>query len=169
MDLRCGNILIDDEFQIQGIIDWEWATTVPQQPFTSPAWMTGHDPDRRIYADDISSQFHKVLQAKLTLPLVHILHRPTDLARVYYRFICPSKKDTGEGASRSYRQDKTLNLAVQEWVDLSKRYTKYLQDNVLYVADELSPMELKLMEMIRIHQEKYGPPKVAKFQDQAKL
>ncbi|QPH03922.1 hypothetical protein C2857_000370, partial [Epichloe festucae Fl1] len=44
-DLRCGNIIVDDNFNILGVIDWEYTSTVPQQLFVPPPWITGHDPD----------------------------------------------------------------------------------------------------------------------------
>lgn len=44
-DLRCGNIIVDDDFHIVGIIDWEFASAIPQAFFTPPPWITGHDPD----------------------------------------------------------------------------------------------------------------------------
>ncbi|KAM4067537.1 phosphotransferase enzyme family protein [Hirsutella rhossiliensis] len=44
-DLRCGNILVDDDFHILAIIDWEFSGTIPLQLFTPPPWIMGHDPD----------------------------------------------------------------------------------------------------------------------------
>ncbi|KJZ73857.1 hypothetical protein HIM_06750 [Hirsutella minnesotensis 3608] len=44
-DLRCGNVMIDDDFHIVSIIDWEFAITVPLRFFTPPSWITGHDPN----------------------------------------------------------------------------------------------------------------------------
>lgn len=43
-DLRCGNILVDDDFHILAIIDWEFSGTIPLQLFTPPPWIMGHDP-----------------------------------------------------------------------------------------------------------------------------
>lgn len=44
-DLRCGNIIVDESFHILGILDWEFTSTIPQQLFMPPPWITGHDPD----------------------------------------------------------------------------------------------------------------------------
>lgn len=44
-DLRCGNIIVDDNFHILAIIDWEFTSTVPTQLFVPPSWITGNDPD----------------------------------------------------------------------------------------------------------------------------
>lgn len=44
-DLRCGNIIVDDNFYILSIIDWEFTSIIPQQLFIPPLWITGHDPD----------------------------------------------------------------------------------------------------------------------------
>lgn len=35
-DLRCGNIMVDDDFHILGIIDWEFTSTIPQQIYIPP-------------------------------------------------------------------------------------------------------------------------------------
>lgn len=43
-DLRFGNIFIDDDFNIVGIIDWEFTSTIPLQLFSPPPWITGTDP-----------------------------------------------------------------------------------------------------------------------------
>lgn len=43
-DLRFGNMFIDDDFNIVGIIDWEFASTIPLQLFSPPSWITGTDP-----------------------------------------------------------------------------------------------------------------------------
>lgn len=43
-DLRCGNIIINDDFHILGIIDWEFAVTVPAKLFVPPLFTTGHYP-----------------------------------------------------------------------------------------------------------------------------
>ncbi|KAI9827433.1 MAG: hypothetical protein M1832_004782 [Thelocarpon impressellum] len=42
-DLRPSNIIIDEDFNIRAIIDWEWSRTVPLQFFIPPTWITGYD------------------------------------------------------------------------------------------------------------------------------
>lgn len=37
LDLRGANIVVDKNLRIQGIIDWEFTSTVPQQVFTPPS------------------------------------------------------------------------------------------------------------------------------------
>lgn len=44
-DLRCGNIIVDNDFSILGVIDWEFTSSIPLRMFTPPSWITGHDPD----------------------------------------------------------------------------------------------------------------------------
>lgn len=109
-DLRCANIIIDDNFQIQGIIDWEWASAIPRQFFTPPLWIIGHDLDSiRGILKDVYLEFRDVLHVKskisndydqllkawdfghtLTLPLVQILQHPSSLLCVFYKFIYPT-------------------------------------------------------------------------------
>lgn len=38
-DLQPSNILLDNDFGIKGIIDWEWAGTVPSTFFVPPLWL----------------------------------------------------------------------------------------------------------------------------------
>lgn len=140
--------------------------------YTPTAWITGHDVGHGIHAQEISSQFHQVLQAmthtsdahgelakhwdfqqKLTLPLAHILHRPTDLTQAYCKFICPSNDDTGESTFMARGKDETLDLAVQEHFHLSECYTRHLQDNGLYIAEEVSPHVLGMKELLRQFEE----------------
>lgn len=66
-DLRCGNIIIDDNFHILSIIDWEFTSTIPQQLFIPPPWITGHDPDTLLMVTgvprgDIWLEFRTVLE-----------------------------------------------------------------------------------------------------------
>lgn len=72
-DLRFGNIFVDDDFHILGIIDWQFTGTIPIQMFTPPPWITGHDPDtlrimrglvRGPLCGDIFAEFRDVLQMK---------------------------------------------------------------------------------------------------------
>ncbi|KAJ4309090.1 hypothetical protein N0V84_011709 [Fusarium piperis] len=56
LDLRGSNIIVGKKLQIQGIIDWEFANTVPRQVFTPPSWITGHD------SIDTNKQMHAVPQ-----------------------------------------------------------------------------------------------------------
>lgn len=161
-DLRCANIIVDDDFHIRGIIDWEWASTVPRQFFTPPLWITGHDLDSiRGISKDIYPEFCHVLRAKskvsndydqlleawdfdhtLTLPLIRILQHPTSLIRVFYKFIYPkmfqeTRYELVPRFFKSYR-NWPLELEVQQRLDASRRYTQYLKDSGLFVVDEES-------------------------------
>lgn len=71
-DLRFGNIFVDDDFHILGIIDWQFTSTIPIQLFTPPPWITGHDPDtlrimrglvRAPLRGEIFAEFRDVLQS----------------------------------------------------------------------------------------------------------
>ncbi|KAJ3483629.1 hypothetical protein NLG97_g7262 [Lecanicillium saksenae] len=41
-DLQPSNIILGDDFSIKGIIDWEWAGTVPTPFFVPPLWIGKH-------------------------------------------------------------------------------------------------------------------------------
>ncbi|PGH12393.1 hypothetical protein AJ79_04341 [Helicocarpus griseus UAMH5409] len=38
-DLATRNIMIDDDYNIIAILDWEWSHTVPVQLFVPPSWL----------------------------------------------------------------------------------------------------------------------------------
>ncbi|PGH10976.1 hypothetical protein AJ79_05127 [Helicocarpus griseus UAMH5409] len=38
-DFRPSNILVDDDFSILSVLDWEWSHTVPGQMFVPPFWL----------------------------------------------------------------------------------------------------------------------------------
>ncbi|PHH89187.1 hypothetical protein CDD83_6525 [Cordyceps sp. RAO-2017] len=161
-DLRCANIIVDDDFHIRGIIDWEWASTVPRQFFTPPTWITGHDREALCGVwQDLYPDFRSVLETKsrasrdydqllgdwdfpqkLTLPVAHIFSHPSSLVLVFYKFIYPElfresrEKVVPEFFSND--ENEALALEAQRRIDRSERYTQYLKDNGLFVVDEYS-------------------------------
>lgn len=159
-DLRCANLIVDDDFHIQGVIDWEWAQTVPRQLFTPPTWITGHDVEslRGVWLD-LAPEFWSLLQAKgrasrdynqlledwdfrqkLTLPVAQIFWHPSSLVSVFYLFIYPElfRESRDKVVSEFFERDEngTLRLEVKRRIDGSERYTQYLKDNGLFVTDE---------------------------------
>ncbi|RDL33120.1 uncharacterized protein BP5553_08559 [Venustampulla echinocandica] len=42
-DFRTANILVDQNLNITGVLDWEWSRTVPVQMFLPPTWLRGGD------------------------------------------------------------------------------------------------------------------------------
>lgn len=62
MDLRSANIIVDESLRIQGIIDWEFTSTVPRQVFTPPSWITGHDSIKT--NKQLHAEFRDVLDEK---------------------------------------------------------------------------------------------------------
>ncbi|KJK74918.1 hypothetical protein H634G_09752 [Metarhizium anisopliae BRIP 53293] len=59
--------MVDDDFHILGIIDWEFTSTIPQQIYIPPPWITGHDPDTLLMVtgvprDQIWLEFRRVLE-----------------------------------------------------------------------------------------------------------
>ena len=62
MDLRSANIIFDESLRIQGIIDWEFTSTVPRQVFTLPSWITGHDSLKT--KKQLHAEFRDVLDEK---------------------------------------------------------------------------------------------------------
>jgi Phosphotransferase enzyme family len=42
-DFRRANVLVDQNLNITGVLDWEWSRTVPVQMFLPPPWLRGSD------------------------------------------------------------------------------------------------------------------------------
>ncbi|OAA63399.1 phosphotransferase enzyme family protein [Niveomyces insectorum RCEF 264] len=45
-DPHASNIIVDSTWRVRGVLDWEYAATVPLPVFTPPSWVTGHDAGR---------------------------------------------------------------------------------------------------------------------------
>ncbi|KAK5988873.1 hypothetical protein PT974_10370 [Cladobotryum mycophilum] len=172
-DLRVNNIIVDENFHIQGIIDWEWTGTVPLQMFTPPAWITGQDLDHRaeIRGIDIFAEFRDALQAKgrdssrydklvedwsfeqkFSIPIAHILLHPSSLELSYSMFIHPTlfKESYTKAAAQTVPQYFSENgraEQLQKRLDESERYTEYLKEHGLFVPTP--PEQLELFNQIR--------------------
>ncbi|OAQ67946.2 phosphotransferase [Pochonia chlamydosporia 170] len=162
LDVRCGNIIIDADFGIAGIIDWEFSGTIPLDYFTPPLWITGHAQNAYInlYTDTVSNEFYTALSVKATtsrdcarlmqewgsprqlrFPIVQILRQPETLIRVFYSFIV-RKFFTGdceqlisEFLARN-GENRTLEEEIRHRVENSKNYSQYLREHGLQIIDE---------------------------------
>ncbi|KAF4969262.1 hypothetical protein FZEAL_10262 [Fusarium zealandicum] len=160
-DLRCTNIIIDDNLNIRSIIDWEWACIVPRQFYMPPSWITGRDLLRvdgvnyeqrflefqgvlkamaessRVYRQ-LADEWHPSLLTALVLPLTEILQHHSNLIRVYYKFIYPRffHEPRTEVVTQFFRSTEELALEVKWRIDTSKCYTQHLKDNGLFIPDE---------------------------------
>ncbi|EXM12654.1 hypothetical protein FoTM2_013681 [Fusarium oxysporum f. sp. vasinfectum] len=164
LDLRCGNIIVTEDLRVSGIIDWEFAGTIPRHLFTPPPWITGHDldaaaviPHHRIYPEFLEVLEEKSVTSRgcaklrdhwkdlpdLAFPIAQIFRHPSSLIRVYYKFIFP-RLFGGDRASVVpeffERQNiaKTLAVEVKNRIEESRRYTQYLKDQGLFVIDQRS-------------------------------
>lgn len=176
LDLRCGNIIVDADFGIAAIIDWEFSGTVPLEYFTPPLWITGHGRGGYIYlaTDTISNGFYEVLRTKavtsnkcaqlmqewnlqpqLVFPIVQILRQPETLLRVFYRFIFRLffKGDREQVISEFFAQNDdngTMAVEIRRRVENSKHYVQYLSEHGLLVVDEeAEKREQELLAMLK--------------------
>lgn len=147
-DLRYSNIMVDDQLHIQGIIDWEWACTVPKKLFLPPAWVIG--------SKDIFPEFLSVLGSNRDSSLGHsrlavewtlndevrlhaatILRAPSKLVEVFYiRIYHRLFKEEKATVLGVFFEDPENQLESDRRLRCSERYTQYLKDNGLYVEGE---------------------------------
>ncbi|KAH0601266.1 hypothetical protein MHUMG1_00138 [Metarhizium humberi] len=152
-DLRFGNIFVDDDFHILGIIDWEFTSTIPLQLFTPPPWVTGHDPDtlrvmrglvRGPFRDEIFAEFRDVLQNKRETCSIS-----ENLMGVYcsslFRILFGPLADRDAEIAKFFDHPDNVSLVkqVELQIEKSKRYTQYLEDRGLLVEDVQSQQILK--------------------------
>ncbi|OAA53442.1 phosphotransferase enzyme family protein [Niveomyces insectorum RCEF 264] len=115
-DFRAHNIIVDEQLRIQGVIDWEFTSTVPLQLFTPPSWVTGCDSKET--SEGPHAEFREVLHAQAkenpsyrqleiewygeaneavatpvssgtvkTFCIAHILRKPCDAVEIFYDFL----------------------------------------------------------------------------------
>ncbi|KAG5752056.1 hypothetical protein H9Q72_006778 [Fusarium xylarioides] len=134
-DLRCSNIIVTEDLHVSGIIDWEFAGTIPRYLSTPPSWLTGDDLDAvsafpaaaDLTLKELYAEFIEVLevksatsgdcaklrdgwkyQAELRFPVAQIIRHPSCLIRVYYGLIFPRLfvgRDMGEVVDEFFRDE----------------------------------------------------------------
>ncbi|KAI9812698.1 MAG: hypothetical protein M1832_000355 [Thelocarpon impressellum] len=50
-DLSPANIIVDDDFRILAVLDWEWSQTIPLQLVVPPNWLTGLPLEQVVHRD----------------------------------------------------------------------------------------------------------------------
>lgn len=165
-DLRLPNIIVGDELQINGIIDWDDASTVPKRLFSPPPWISGVDDSSIMAFQKLHAEFRGILKAtsktnpichelfkqwykepseepREALYAAHIVRYPTELAEVIARFhehlglIGKLRADI----HAYYESSSTVQQEVQRRAALCDEYTRYLKDRGLYT--ETQPLDLE--------------------------
>ncbi|KAK9444943.1 phosphotransferase enzyme family protein [Metarhizium brunneum] len=180
-DLRLANIIVNDELQINGIIDWDDASTVPKQLFSPPPWISGVDDESIMEFQLLHAEFRGILVAKSktnsicgemlkqwygatngepnkALYVAHIIRYPTELAEVVARL---HKRLGLIGKLRTdihayYKSSIAVQEEVQKRAALCDEYTSYLKNRGLYKDRPLDLKALKanlerVEEMLRSH------------------
>ncbi|KAF9775687.1 hypothetical protein IL306_006190 [Fusarium sp. DS 682] len=146
-DLRGSNIMVDHQLHIVGVIDWEWAGTVPASIFMPPSWITA--------CEDHFAEFRSVLAAKcaaspytqllkewiheytITSRVAEIFRRPHHLVEIFYEFVYPQLfAEPYQKVVSEYFLCEQKQLELQTVMQTSERYTKYLEVNNLLPADD---------------------------------
>ncbi|KAK3938431.1 hypothetical protein QBC46DRAFT_234149, partial [Diplogelasinospora grovesii] len=156
-DLRPSNIIVDENLRIQGIIDWEWASTVPRQFFLPPTWLAGLPPDRvsgveyrieyRWFRDalqagtsgpcrQLASEWDRKLPTRIDLPFAVTLRHHSCFVNTYYRGVFPefykgSREDVVNQFFECDGKDGQFSLGVQQRLRDSERFTQYMEENGL--------------------------------------
>lgn len=54
-----GNILFDKDYNLVGVVDWEWSRVVPAQFMVPPVWLVGSQLDMMLMV--LQSQYNKIV------------------------------------------------------------------------------------------------------------
>ncbi|KAJ3466657.1 hypothetical protein MRS44_004221 [Fusarium solani] len=163
LDLRGPNIIVDKNLRIQGIVDWEFAHTVPRQVFTPPSWITGHDSietnkqmhaefrsvlDENRKANGLWEQLGKEWygqsadgktkdQTDMAFCVVHVLRRPADATEIFEDFLAEKLLDKSfdDAVSEFFKQSQAAALEAQRRAEECERYREYLRENGLYETE----------------------------------
>ncbi|KAK1768897.1 kinase-like domain-containing protein [Phialemonium atrogriseum] len=163
-DLRWSNIIVDEDLNIQGVIDWEWASTVPRQFFMPPTWIARRPPDSmagvhyrieyRWFYDileakaatsepchQLAEEWGRNLMKRVDLPLAVTLRHHNRFLNIYYRGVYPVfyKTPRTDTVNQFFERDGKggpSTLEVKRRLENSERYTQYLTDNNLFVPRE---------------------------------
>jgi hypothetical protein len=152
-DLRPTNIIVDENLQIQGIIDWEWANTVPRQLFLSPTWIAGCTPDmvssvefrieyrwlRDVLRADTSEhcrqlalEWDRKLPRRIDMSLAVIFRHRSCFVNAYYRGVFPMFYESSwEREVKKFHEcdgeDGKVSIDVQHRSRESERYARHLE------------------------------------------
>lgn len=143
-DLRWSNIMVDHELHIVGIIDWEWAGTVPASNLTPPSWITASEyyfaEFRSVLASKHTSSPHSKLLSEWNCEYTvmsraaEIFRNPHHLINVFYSFIYPKLfTEPRQKVVPEYFRCEQKQLELQRLLQSSERYTKYLRENNLFI------------------------------------
>ncbi|EWZ78415.1 hypothetical protein FOWG_17344 [Fusarium oxysporum f. sp. lycopersici MN25] len=157
-DLRPGNILVDDELNICGIIDWEFAASVPRCVSVPPTWITGNDVGLADLPSDFArvlssmeekSEYHSQLAADwgsrdpLAWSLSHILMDPAELDFVFWEKVMPYV--TGL-CDIPIPDNVQLQADVYQRLGVSQSFAQYLDTHNLNVEGREEAIQRLLQE-----------------------
>ncbi|KAI7772413.1 hypothetical protein LZL87_007774 [Fusarium oxysporum] len=159
-DFRSPNIIVDGDFNIQGIIDWEFSSTVPRQTFTPPSWITGHDSpetDKRMHAeccsalneksatnelcDQLKREWYTSEDTDIKFCVAHIMRRPTDATDIFYDVLCYKvinhlyEDNLDDVVSEFFDAHPKLASHAQRQAQRCERYTQHLKEKGLYETE----------------------------------
>ncbi|KND88261.1 hypothetical protein TOPH_07046, partial [Tolypocladium ophioglossoides CBS 100239] len=146
-DLRHANIRVDEKLQIQGIIDWEWACSVPQRFFIPPSWI--------LTSEDMLADFRSALalrrdsspahtrlmdewtpKTNLRANIARLLLQPGKLMEFYLVTYQKCFADSENVTLGRFFMDAGHSAKIDKKLRDSEHYTQYLKENNLYFIDE---------------------------------
>ncbi|EPE10441.1 phosphotransferase enzyme family protein [Ophiostoma piceae UAMH 11346] len=167
-DLRWSNIIVNDNFDILGIVDWEWSAVIPLQFLVPPFWISGeeaHHVGRDKYwmtlyslksiLDKRQKDSPSPGHLKLGKAWASLCRQPDSfvvsyLLRHHHEFIAiykfsvlhEKRKLSPDEFIKHYlgltSKDSPLEKEAKRKLEYAQKYVQYLHDNGLFVEGENS-------------------------------
>lgn len=147
-DLRPSNIIVNNEMEIVGLIDWQFTSAVPRQLCTPPSWVTGHiwTAYAKLFLfqfsialaldDHLPKQLHQEWRdlSSTSFHVAHIIRRPADLNRVFKNYFAKGQdvKELDKAEAELF-QDAKLASEAQRIAERNMQYTEYLKSQGRYM------------------------------------
>ncbi|OAR03119.1 hypothetical protein LLEC1_06176 [Akanthomyces lecanii] len=154
-DLHLCNILVDSDMSIIGIIDWEFAHTVPLRLFTPPLWAIYQQPGLEQLSnwfstelaaaasgDDRFAQLFREWYGRAELNeafyLARVIRHPTELTEAFERLV--ARKELGSNVEKAesefFQSHPEVALEATRLAAQNARWTRYLHESGMMESAE---------------------------------
>lgn len=152
-DLHLGNILVDDDLNIQGIVDWEFAHAVPLQLFTPPLWAARQEPGldwlslhfftELCSAAEEDSRFERRVGEWYPEPktnrafyFARMMRHPAAVTEVFAKYFGRGFAKLEEEMADFFAQNPDAAVEAEQRASRNARWTQHLKDSGMYECDE---------------------------------
>ncbi|ATY64153.1 kinase-like domain [Cordyceps militaris] len=154
-DLHLANILVDEDLNILGIIDWEFANIVPLRLFMPPLWAIYQAPGleklTNLFVPELQAaslqdvRFERLYQEWYGKPgfgelcyLARLIRHPSDITQVFADYF--EKKRPGDNLEKAestfFADNPEMAIKAREIAEKNIIWTQHLKDSGMYESDK---------------------------------